>query len=126
MKWLILTAAALLLLLILCLMVWCYLTDSAEAVCQELTRLEQALAREDWEQADAACRTAGSRWQELRPRWALLIDQRELEDIDLGLLELSSALRRREREEARLAGEKLRFCLLRAPKAERPGWENIL
>ena len=126
MKWLLLTGAALLLILLATAGVWLYLTDSAEQVCKELAGLEEALIREDWAEAEAVCERAEAAWRQARPRWAVLIDHGEMEDIDFALVSLSGAVLRKERDEASKELAELIFFLRRAPEAERPGWENIL
>lgn len=126
MKWLLLTGAALLLILIATAGVWLYLTDSAEQVCGELAGLEEALMNEDWERAEATCERAETAWRQARPRWAVLIDHGEMEDIDFALISLRGAVLRQERDEAAKELTELTFFLRRAPEAERPGWENIL
>ena len=126
MKWLLLTAAALLLILFATAGVWLYLTDSAEQICRELEGLEEALADEDWERAEAVCGQAEARWEQARPRWAVLIDHGEMEDVEIGFTDLSGAVRRRARDEALKELTELKFFLRRAAEAERPGWENIL
>ncbi|MBR2783539.1 MAG: DUF4363 family protein [Firmicutes bacterium] len=125
MKWLLLTAAALLLILGLSLGVWYYLTDSAEQVCRELDRVEQAAGAENWIDAAAALEAAGERWGELRPRWAWLTDQQQVDAVGLGLTELASLVKRRQQEEALQALNALRFTLRQAAEGERPGWENV-
>ena len=126
MKWLLLTGAALVLILLATAGVWLYLTDSAEQVCKELAGLEEALIREDWAEAEATCERAEAAWRQARPRWAVLIDHGEMEDIDFALVSLSGAVLRKERDEASKELTELIFFLRRAPEAERPGWENIL
>ena len=126
MKWLLLTGAALLLILIATAGVWFYLTDSAEQVCQELAGLEEAIESEDWAEAEAVCERAEAAWRQARPRWAVLIDHGEMEDIDFALVSLSGAVLRKERDEASKELTELTFFLRRAPETERPDWENIL
>ena len=126
MKWLLLTAAALLLILFATAGVWLYLTDSAEQVCRELTALEEALEDEEWDRAEQAFDRARAMWEQARPRWAVLIDHGEMEDVEIGFVDLAGAVRRRERDEALKEGAELIFFLRRAPEAERPGWENVL
>ena len=126
MKWLLLTGAALVLILLAAAGVWSYLTDSAEQVCKELVGLEEALLREDWAEAQAVCERAEAAWEQARPRWAVLIDHGEMEDIDFALVSLRGAVLRKERDEASKELTELTFFLRRAPEAERPGWENIL
>ncbi len=126
MKWLLLTGAALLLILLATAGVWLYLTDSAEQVCRELTGLEEALSAEDWAEAQATCERTEAAWRQARPRWAVLIDHGEMEDIDFALVSLSGAVLRKERDEASKELTELIFFLRRAPQAERPDWENIL
>ena len=125
MKWLLLTGAALLLILLATAGVWLYLTDSAEQVCKELAGLEEALIREDWAEAEAVCERTEAAWEQARPRWAVLIDHGEMEDIDFALVSLRGAVLRKERDEASKELTELTLFLRRAPEAERPGWENV-
>ncbi len=126
MKWLLLTGAALLLILLATAGVWFYLTDSAEQVCKELAGLEEALADGDWARAQAVCERAAAAWEQARTRWAVLIDHGEMEDIDFAFVSLKGALGRKARDEALKELTELKFFLRRAAAAERPGWENIL
>ena len=126
MKGLLLTGAALLLILIATAGVWLYLTDSAEQVCQELDGLEEAIMSEDWSRAEEVCRRAEEAWEQIRSRWAMLIDHEEMEDIDFAYVSLKGAIRREDRDEATADLTELVFFLRHAPEADRPGWENIL
>ncbi len=126
MKWLLLTGAALLLILLATAGVWFYLTDSAEQVCKELAGLEEAIESGDWAEAEAVCERTEAAWRQVRPRWAVLIDHGEMEDIDFAFVSLKGALGREDRDEALKELTELTFFLRRAPEAERPGWENIL
>ena len=125
MKWLPLTAVALVVILAACIGVWCYLRDSAEGVCMQLSAVEAALAAEDWEAAESALARVEAEWQELAPRWAMLIDHHEMEDVEISLVDLKSAVRRREKQEALKEAAELEYFLLHTPEAERPAWENI-
>ena len=126
MKWLLLTAAALMLILFATAGVWLYLTDSAEQICRELEGLEETIGSEDWERAEAVCGQAEAQWEQVRPRWAVLIDHGEMEDVEIGFTDLAGAVRRRARDEALKELTELKFFLRRAAEAARPGWENIL
>ena len=126
MKWLAVTGAALLLLLGATLGVYCYLESSAETVCRELEGLALALEGEDWQQAELALGQAEELWQQSRPRWAVLIDHKEMEDIDICFVDINSAIRRQDRDSALKEEAELEFFLRQAPDGERPGWDNIL
>ena len=126
MKWLPLTAAALVLILAACIGVWYYLRDSAEQICAEVSTVEEALWAEDWAAAEQGITLVEAEWQELAPRWAMLIDHQEMEDVEICLVDLKSAVRRRELQEALKEAVELEYFLRHTPDAERPAWENIL
>ena len=126
MKWLPLTAAALVLILAACIGVWSYLRDSAEQICAEVSAVEEALWAEDWAAAEQGITQLEAEWQELAPRWAMLIDHQEMEDVEISLVDLKSAVRRRELQEALKEAAELEYFLRHTPDAERPAWENIL
>ena len=125
MKWLPLTAAALVIILAACIGVWCYLRDSAEQVCSTLSKVEESLWAEDWEAAESALSRVEAEWQELQPRWAVLIDHQEMEDVEVCLVDLKSSVRRRELQEALREAAELEYFLRHTPDAERPAWGNI-
>lgn len=126
MKWLALTAAALIVILAACIGVWYYLRDSAEQVCVTLSAVEEALAAEDWAAAEQGIGRVEAEWQELVPRWAMLIDHQEMEDVEICLVDLKSSVRRRDLQEALKEAAELEYFLRHTPDAERPAWENIL
>lgn len=125
MKWLPVAAAALLLTLAAAIGVWLYLANSAEALARELERVEEALAREDWAEAESGLTAVEEEWRRTRPKWAVLIDHNEMEKIDLSLVKLKSAIACREYSDAAAEEAALMFYLRHAPDTEKPGWENI-
>ena len=124
MKWLA-VIGALALTLAASIGVWYYLRDSAEQLCRELEKVEQAVQREDWQEAERALDGVEQEWARLQRRWAMLIDHKEMEDIEISLVDLKSAVRGRQRQEALKEGAELAFFLRHTPDAERPGWDNI-
>lgn len=126
MKWLAMTAAALILLLGASLVSYYYLAGSAEQVCRELAGVEQALWAEDWQQAEAGLEQAEALWSKARRKWAMLIDHKDMDNIEISMVDLSGAIARRERDVALKEEGELVFFLRQIPDGERPTVENIL
>lgn len=123
---LLVVALLLVLLLLGCLGVVHDIERSAESLAALLADLARAIDRQQWEQAQGLFAVCRDQWTPVARRWKMFVNHADMRDIEIGFIEMQTALDRRDWAKAQQEAATLRYYMLHIPEEESVRLTNIL
>ena len=123
---LLVVALLLVLLLLGCLSIVDYIERSAEGLAAQLTDLARAIDRQQWERARSIFEACRDQWTPVARRWKMFVNHADMRDIEIGFIEMQTALDRRDQAKAQLEAATLHYYMLHIPEEESIRLTNIL
>lgn len=102
-----------------------YLERSAQELSMYLERVQEAVQRENWSQAEELFDAANSRWDQIQRPWAALISHGELDELQMTFGRIKQYITCQEKSLALAELEVARLLVEHIPEKEKPHWTNI-
>ena len=103
-----------------------FLASSAVTLDRQLVKLEGHMVQGNTAEAAALLQNLQRLWRRTEPRWSLLTDHREIDEIELALVRLASYLQHQDTAAAPAELAAVRRLVRHIPRKEKLTWENIL
>jgi len=62
-----------------------WLSNTAQEISVEVAKLEQTIKNKKWDEAAELIKTIHKNWSSIEERWDIIVDHREMDEIDLAL-----------------------------------------
>ncbi len=102
-----------------------YLDRTAIDLANQLLTIQGAILQENWALAEERLNEALTRWEELQPLWSILINHKEVDEIQMTLERGKEFIRGRDKNSAAAEIAVAKLLLEHVPEKERLSWSNI-
>lgn len=102
-----------------------YLERTAADLAEELLAAQQAIMGEEWELALDRLNASLTSWQELQPAWSILLNHKEIDEIQIALERAKEYVVSRDKTSALAELAVAKMLVEHVPEKERLTWSNI-
>ncbi|WP_231969069.1 DUF4363 family protein [Thermoanaerobacterium sp. RBIITD] len=103
-----------------------YLDTTSKNIDQKLTYIEKDISNNNWNSAKKHINDLEKIWHETNSKWAILIEHREIDDIDMSLSKLKSFIDTKNKDLSLAELQTLKELYSHIPSNEKLNFENIL
>ncbi|KKC30405.1 hypothetical protein CDSM653_00495 [Caldanaerobacter subterraneus subsp. pacificus DSM 12653] len=102
-----------------------YLDSTSQKIDSLLSKVEDHIKSGDWEKAKDWVEKAESEWKKIDRKWALLVEHREIDEIEINMEKLKSFVESKNRDQSMAQLKTVKMLLKYVPENEKPTFENI-
>ncbi|MEQ2128546.1 DUF4363 family protein [Caldanaerobacter subterraneus KAk] len=102
-----------------------YLDSTSQKIDSLLSQVEDHIKSGDWEKAKDWVKKAESEWKKIDRKWALLVEHREIDEIEINMEKLKSFVESKNRDHSMAQLKTVKMLLKHVPENEKPSFENI-
>lgn len=102
-----------------------YLDNTSQKIDSLLSKVEDHIKSGDWEKAKDWVEKAESEWKKIDRKWALLVEHREIDEIEINMEKLKSFVESKNRDQSMAQLKTVKMLLKYVPENEKPTFENI-
>ncbi len=62
-----------------------WISNTAQEISKDVSKLEEMIVKKDWDEASKLIDTIHKEWSAIEERWDIIVDHREMDEIDLAL-----------------------------------------
>jgi hypothetical protein len=117
--------ATLIIVLALCIFSQRYLVSTTDAICAELTPLNQGISNGDWEACRRSFQIAEKQWEKSAKIWRVIVDHNSMRDIELSFADMQVMLKQEDPDPAEKELSTLIYYLRHVPENEKVDLQNI-
>jgi len=103
-----------------------YLEKSAEELITQLVVVEKAIKQKEWHKAQGEWEQFRRNWEKAKFMWSILIDHREIDNIEVSIAHIGSYLSTQNLSEISAEIKGLYLFLKHIPETEKISLENFL
>lgn len=103
-----------------------YLTSSSEHLVSSLYTLDKNIRAKQWAQAKAEQIKLENDWERVKPKWAIVINHHEIDNIDVALAQFKSYIETTEDGDALSKVSELILLFNHIPDKEKVAVKNVL
>ncbi|KHO60997.1 protein of unknown function (DUF4363) [Thermoanaerobacter sp. YS13] len=103
-----------------------YLDKTSENLNKMLTAVQQNIEKEHWEEAKKNIEKAEKEWKKIDKKWAILIEHREIDEIEINMEKLKSYVETKNKDLSMAQLKAIKMLIRHIPQNEKPILENIL
>ncbi|ADD01757.1 conserved hypothetical protein [Thermoanaerobacter mathranii subsp. mathranii str. A3] len=103
-----------------------YLDKTSENLNKMLTKVQQNIEKEHWEEAQKNIKTVEKEWKNINKKWAMLIEHREIDEIEINMEKLKSYVDTKNKDLSSAQLKAIKMLIRHIPQNEKPILENIL
>jgi len=103
-----------------------YLDKTSENLDKMLTIVQQNIEKENWTEAKKNIDKAEKEWKNIDKKWAILIEHREIDEIEINMEKLKSYVETKNKDLSMAQLKAIKMLIRHIPQNEKPTLENIL
>lgn len=103
-----------------------YLDNTSKNLDEMLTIVQQNIEEENWSEATKNIDTAEIKWKNIDKKWAILIEHREIDEIEINMEKLKSYVETKNKDLSMAQLKAIKMLIRHIPQNEKPILENIL
>jgi len=103
-----------------------YLEKSSEELITQLVVVEKAIKQKEWHKAQGELEQFRRNWEKAKFMWSILIDHREIDNIEVSIAHIGSYLSTQNLSEISAEIKGLYLFLKHIPETEKISLENFL
>ncbi|MGB9780369.1 MAG: DUF4363 family protein [Caldanaerobacter sp.] len=102
-----------------------YLESTSQKIERILAMAEESIKKGDWEKAKLLVEKSESEWKKIDKKWALLVEHREIDEIEINMEKLKSFVESKNKDHSMAQLKTVKMLLKYVPENEKPTLENI-
>lgn len=103
-----------------------YLDKTSKNLDKILTIVQQNIEKESWTEAKKNIDKAEKEWKNIDKKWAILIEHREIDEIEINMEKLKSYVETKNKDLSMAQLKAIKMLIRHIPQNEKPTLENIL
>jgi hypothetical protein len=100
-------------------------SGTSEVLLNHCSRIKADVLSDDWEKARDGLKGFGDFWDNAKPVWTILIDHKEIDNIDMALAKIEQYIETREKGLALGELSSLELLIRHIPDKEKVSLENV-
>ncbi len=101
------------------------IAKAATDLSKEIVQLEESIKRDDWQKASTMALDIEKRWKDIEAKWDLVVDHREIDEVDLAIVRSIKYLEAEEPGSSLAEVSALKHLLLHISQKESFGLKSI-
>ena len=101
------------------------IAKAATDLSKEIVQLEESIKRDDWQKASTMALDIEKRWKDIEAKWDLVVDHREIDEVDLAIVRSIKYLEAEEPGSSLAEISALKHLLLHISQKESFGLKSI-
>jgi hypothetical protein len=102
-----------------------YLDSTSKKIDRLLSKVEDHIKTGDWKKAKDWVEKAESEWKKIDRKWALLVEHREIDEIEINMEKLKSFVESKNKDQSMAQLKTVKMLLKYVPENEKPTFQNI-